>query len=144
METMATMLKSGQGGVCEKRPSSAYTGPPTGMAPPESDGCARGALPRRPAHPPPFCLRDLRAAIPTHCFHKSAARSLAYVALDLALLAAAAAAAARIDSLTPPASLARAAAWVCYWCFSGVVGTGVWVCAHECGHGAFSNSPVLK
>ena len=99
---------------------------------------------RRPATPPPFKLSDLRAAIPPHCFHRSAARSLAYVALDLALLALAALAASRIGPTFPASPLARGVAWALYWSVAGCVGTGAWVCAHECGHGAFSTSPTLN
>jgi len=30
--------------------------------------------------------------------------------------------------------------WVSYWCVQGCVCTGLWVIAHECGHGGFSDS----
>jgi fatty acid desaturase len=32
----------------------------------------------------------------------------------------------------------RTAAWVTYGFVQGLVGTGIWILAHECGHGAFS------
>ena len=100
---------------------------------------------RRPTTPPPFCLGQLRAAIPAHCFHRSALKSLAYVAVDLAIIAAAVTAiTAAQPALAGAPWPARAAAWAAYWAVAGVVGTGLWVCAHECGHGAFSSSPLLN
>jgi hypothetical protein len=100
---------------------------------------------RRPTAPPPFKLSDLRAAIPAHCFHRSASKSLAYVAVDLAIIAAAVAAISAARPLLAGAPwVVRAAAWLTYWAVAGVVGTGLWVCAHECGHGAFSSSTTLK
>lgn len=33
----------------------------------------------------------------------------------------------------------RVLAWTVYGFFQGCVGTGLWILAHECGHGAFSN-----
>jgi omega-3 fatty acid desaturase (delta-15 desaturase) len=37
--------------------------------------------------PPPFTLQDLRNAIPAHCWEKKPARSMAYLALDVAIVA---------------------------------------------------------
>lgn len=37
---------------------------------------------------PPFGLADIRAAIPNHCWEKSAWRSMAYLALDVGIVAA--------------------------------------------------------
>ena len=42
--------------------------------------------------------------------------------------------------VTPPALLLPL--WVAYAWVMGTVATGVWVVAHECGHGAFSESSV--
>jgi hypothetical protein len=111
-----------------------------------------GGLPAPPLAPPPFTLAQLRAAVPAHCFERSALRSLGHVAVDLAIVAALAAAAAwGIPALpaapagSPAAGAAlRAVAWLCYWYAQGAVLTGVWVLAHECGHGAFSDSAVLN
>ncbi|PNH08865.1 Omega-6 fatty acid desaturase, endoplasmic reticulum [Tetrabaena socialis] len=40
--------------------------------------------------------------------------------------------------------LANGLLWPSYWFWQGAVATGVWVIAHECGHGAFSNSEALN
>jgi omega-6 fatty acid desaturase (delta-12 desaturase) len=34
--------------------------------------------------------------------------------------------------------------WIAYAVITGTVGTGVWVIAHECGHGAFSDNKLLQ
>ena len=95
-----------------------------------------------PLEPPPFTLKDLRAAIPAHCFERSAVKSLLYLGRDLLLVAAFGYAASFIDTLLPEA--ARYIAWPVYWYMQGLVLTGVWVLAHECGHQAFSDSALLN
>ena len=47
--------------------------------------------------PPPFTLTDLRNAIPAHCWEKNAFRSMAYLALDVAIVFGLAAAAFTIN-----------------------------------------------
>lgn len=37
--------------------------------------------------PPPFGLADIRNAIPKHCWQKNAWRSMAYLALDVGIVA---------------------------------------------------------
>jgi omega-6 fatty acid desaturase / acyl-lipid omega-6 desaturase (Delta-12 desaturase) len=41
-------------------------------------------------------------------------------------------------------SFARFALWSLYAFANGLVMTGVWVCAHECGHQAFSESKFVN
>ncbi|KAI0127647.1 fatty acid desaturase [Xylariales sp. AK1849] len=82
-------------------------------------------------------VNTIRRAIPPHCFKPSALRSLSYVARDLALAGGLVYAALTfIPQLSNP--FYRAAAWMCYGFAQGLVGTGIWILAHECGHGAFS------
>ena len=87
---------------------------------------------------PPFTLAELRAAVPPHCFRRSLLRSSAYLLLDccaaVALYCAVRAADAQLVSLS-----ARLALWAAYTLAQGAVCTGIWVIAHECGHGAFSD-----
>jgi hypothetical protein len=47
---------------------------------------------------PPFSLSDVRDAIPSHCFERSAAKSFAYLAFDVAIVAGLAAAAYAANS----------------------------------------------
>ncbi len=100
---------------------------------------------RQPTAPPPFTLGALRKAIPARCFERPLARSAAYLAADLAALLALAAAALYLDaSPALPPLLRWGALWPAYWIVAGAVATGVWVIAHECGHGAFSAHPRVN
>lgn len=48
-----------------------------------------------------------------------------------------------IDSPAVPRELAYVL-WPLYWFWQGAFATGIWVISHECGHGAFSKSPVVN
>ena len=92
---------------------------------------------------PDFTMNDILEAIPSECFHRSAVKGLSYVARDLVL--------AFLIGLTAhygitllPTSTLRFAAWMVYGFVQGLVGTGIWVLAHECGHQAFSPSRRLN
>lgn len=94
--------------------------------------------------PLPYSISEIRAAIPPEFFVFSTTRALITLARDLITTALFFYLALRIPSLHLPAPfdiyspLIRAAAWLGYWWFQGLVLTGVWVIGHECGHGAFS------
>ncbi|KAG8624857.1 hypothetical protein KVT40_007924 [Elsinoe batatas] len=85
------------------------------------------------AHP---TLQQIRDAIPKDCFESSLPISLAYVARDLFYAGALIYLALQIQHI--PSLPLRVAAWSIYAFFQGCVGTGIWILAHECGHGAFS------
>ncbi|PUZ50414.1 hypothetical protein GQ55_6G057300 [Panicum hallii var. hallii] len=103
---------------------------------------AAAVLPRCPTDKPPFTLAEIRSAVPPHCFRRSLLRSSAYLLRDLAVAGCLLwLALAGIPAL-PPAL--RLAAWPLYWVLQGSVLFGVWVIAHECGHGAFSEHPRLN
>lgn len=96
-------------------------------------------------HVPDFTINDVRAAIPKHCFERSAVRGLMYVARDILSLA--------ITFIlfhtlwTPtnvPSSSVRAIGWAFYTFIQGCFATGLWVMAHECGHQSFSPSKTLN
>ncbi|KAK4107710.1 bifunctional D12/D15 fatty acid desaturase [Canariomyces notabilis] len=82
-------------------------------------------------------IQTIRDAIPAHCFVPSTWRSLGYVARDVAMTVGLGWAAMtyipQIDSLAW-----RTAAWIVYGYVQGLVCTGIWILAHEAGHGAFS------
>jgi omega-6 fatty acid desaturase (delta-12 desaturase) len=84
-------------------------------------------------------MKDIRNAIPKHCFERSLAHSMLYVVVDLAIVAALAYAASFINGSALP-DAAKWGLWVVYWLLAGNVMTGLWVIAHECGHQAFSTS----
>ncbi|KAL4882565.1 fatty acid desaturase-domain-containing protein [Aspergillus karnatakaensis] len=81
-------------------------------------------------------LQTIRNSIPAHCFDRSLLISCAYVVRDLSYAAALFYLSLYIDLL--PSLPLRIAAWIAYGFVQGCVGTGIWILAHECGHGAFS------
>ena len=94
---------------------------------------------------PDYTINQIRNAIPAHCFERSAARGLGYVARDLASLAVT----FYIfhNYVTPeniPSTPVRALLWAVYTFVQGLFGTGLWVLAHECGHQSFSPSKTLN
>jgi len=94
---------------------------------------------------PDYTIKDIRDAIPKHCFERSAVRGLGYVARDVALLAGTFY--LFNTYCTPeyvPSSAARTALWAGYTFLQGLFGTGLWVLAHECGHQSFSPSKTLN
>ena len=94
---------------------------------------------------PDFTIKQIRDAIPAHCFERSAVRGLSYVARDIGSLA--------LTFylfhtyLTPeniPSTALRAVLWAAYTFIQGCFGTGLWVLSHECGHQSFSPSKRLN
>lgn len=83
----------------------------------------------------PFALKDLKQAIPDHCFQPSLGRSLAYLGRDLGLVAGLYALAAYIDSW-----------WFIpvFWLLQGTMFWALFVVGHDCGHGSFSKYPWLN
>jgi omega-6 fatty acid desaturase (delta-12 desaturase) len=100
---------------------------------------------------PNFTVKQLLDAIPAHCFHRSALRSSLYVIQDFVLLGIFAYLAYQIDPFlakfdlsTPAYWAARASLYFTYQVAAGLVGTGVWILGHECGHQAFSSSKRIN
>ncbi|GBE85196.1 fatty acid desaturase-domain-containing protein [Sparassis latifolia] len=101
---------------------------------------------------PDFNVKDLLSAIPAHCHKRSMFRSSLYAFWDFFLLACIYKLATFADTLITPASIpnpylycfARFALWSLYGFAAGLVATGVWVVAHECGHQAFSESKTVN
>ncbi|CAG7939405.1 unnamed protein product [Penicillium olsonii] len=87
-------------------------------------------------------LKELKDAIPKDCFESSLPHSLLYLARDILYCAALIYAALHIHLI--PSLPLRAVAWATYTFFQGCVGTGLWILAHECGHGAFSKHQTVN
>lgn len=49
-----------------------------------------------------------------------------------------------IDNLAVSKLVAFGVLWPAYWFCQGAFATGIWVIAHECGHGAFSTTPWVN
>ena len=94
---------------------------------------------------PDFTIKQIRDAIPSHCFRRSAARGFAYIARDFLYMTVIFAVFHNL--VTPhyvPSPIFRGLLWAVYTVIQGMVATGVWVLAHECGHQSFSPSKVLN
>jgi omega-6 fatty acid desaturase (delta-12 desaturase) len=91
---------------------------------------------------------EIKAVIPKECFQRSYFWSMFYLVRGLAMAAAFAYATSQVLSTDIPTQavniLPWAAAWGAYAFWMGTILTGPWVLAHECGHGAFSDSQTLN
>ncbi|PNH06305.1 Omega-3 fatty acid desaturase, chloroplastic [Tetrabaena socialis] len=85
--------------------------------------------------PPPFNLADLRAAIPAHCWEKNSAKSMAHLALDVAVVFGIAAVAFTVNQWW---------LWPLYWVAQGTMFWALFVVGHDCGHQSFSNNKTLN
>lgn len=92
---------------------------------------------------PTFTMKEIHDAIPPHCFKPSVLRSMAYVVRDYFYLSALIYLAVTYIPLLPNVYL-RFAAWAAYTTVQGFVFTGIWILAHECGHGGFSKHKKLN
>lgn len=109
-----------------------------------SDPRAGTTCKRVPAEVPPFKLADVKRAVPPKCFTRSAWRSGSYLLVDVLVIAVLVYLSTGIDRLAAPGPIRWGVLWPLYWYWCGAFATGVWVIAHECGHGAFSNSGWLN
>lgn len=93
---------------------------------------------------------EIKAVIPKECFGRSALHSMYFVSLDSAMAAALVYGTSFVLSTKVPADLLcfDGLNWFLGWNFyafwRGVILTGHWVPAHECGHGAFSSSQAFN
>lgn len=97
----------------------------------------------QPIEPPPFGVKEIRAAIPAHCFERSMVQGFKHVFIDIAKACVLAYAATYIHHPALP-SWAPYVLWPVYWALQGLVWTGIWVLAHEAGHQAFSESKTVN
>lgn len=131
--------------------SYAYTYPDKvviiSISKPRQNGFADGIMDKNrpsnpPIAPPPFTLKDLKDAIPKHCFERHLSTSLGYLTIDLLkafLLGYAATYISQASAYGLP-QWSRFVLWPMYWWAQGCTLMGVWVLSHECGHQSFSES----
>lgn len=94
---------------------------------------------------PDYTIKQIRDAIPPHCFKRSALRGFAYIARDMLLLASTFYVFHNYaTSEYVRSSRLRFCLWILYGFLQGLFATGLWVIAHECGHQAFSSSKTLN
>ncbi|KAJ0120713.1 fatty acid desaturase [Diaporthe amygdali] len=94
---------------------------------------------------PDYTIKDIRDAIPKHCFERDGVKGMGYVLRDMACLASTFY--LFYNFVTPeyiPSYPLRFVLWGLYTVMQGLFGTGLWVLAHECGHQAFSPSKLYN
>ncbi|KAI8054670.1 fatty acid desaturase-domain-containing protein [Syncephalis plumigaleata] len=97
--------------------------------------------------PPTFTVKELRDAIPSHCFERNAWYSSRYVLEDFVLIAIFSTAICLVDNWLDAQAAplwTKIVAWGVYAFLQGVAGTGLWVIAHECGHQAYAESTTIN
>ncbi len=85
-------------------------------------------------------MAELRHTIGDDAFRRSLPRSAAHAALSIGLTVATAVIAWRVI----PMELAWMPAWILYAIVAGTFACGIWIIAHECGHGAFCDNDPLQ
>lgn len=98
-----------------------------------------------PFEVPDYTIKDIRDAIPKHCYERDGVKGMGYVLRDMACLASTFY--LFHNFVTPeyiPSYPLRFALWGLYTVMQGLFGTGLWVLAHECGHQAFSPSKLYN
>ena len=93
---------------------------------------------------PDISINQIRAAIPKHCFVRSAYRSLGYVTRDFVQLGVNWSIFRYVLTPHVGSTLALTFLWGVFTIIQGFIMTGLWVLAHECGHQAFSESKILN
>ncbi|MBW0515374.1 hypothetical protein O181_055089 [Austropuccinia psidii MF-1] len=103
---------------------------------------------------PKFTIKELLGCIPPHCFNRSLLRSSSYVVRDFIFTLALIGLGRQIDynfasnggklASGYTGALFNFLAWGFYGYWMGLVWTGIWVLAHECGHQSFSPSKSIN
>jgi len=86
----------------------------------------------------------VRKIIPADCFNPDTATSLGYLSVSLVGTALCTAFGVSALEFLDPANLLTLPFWTAYSAVTGTVAMGLWVLAHECGHGAFSKDKKLQ
>lgn len=83
--------------------------------------------------------KEVRDAIPKHCFTRQTNRSLFYLSRTVVIQIFVV-----LIGLSIPLTKGMIPIWILYAIVSGTTSMGLWVLAHECGHGAFSDNRKLE
>jgi len=86
----------------------------------------------------------VRGVIPEDCFEPETAKSLGYLSVSVAGTAACTAVGVAMLGVFDPSNVFTWPLWTAYSAVTGTVAMGLWVLAHECGHGAFSKNKKLQ
>lgn len=86
----------------------------------------------------------VRKVIPADCFEPETAKSLGYLSVSVVGTALCTYFGVSALSVLDPANILTLPFWLAYSVVTGTVAMGLWVLAHECGHGAFSKDKKLQ
>jgi omega-6 fatty acid desaturase (delta-12 desaturase) len=92
--------------------------------------------------PPTYSMKEIHDAIPPHCFQRNTLISLSYIVRDFLFIFTLATIATQIPHIS--SYCLRFIAWAVYTFCQGLVFTGLWELAHECGHQALSPSKIFN
>lgn len=87
---------------------------------------------------------EIRGVIPEECFEPDTVKSLGYLSVSLVGTALCSAFGIAMLNLLPPENIFTLPFWTAYSAVTGTVAMGLWVLAHECGHGAFSKNKTIQ
>lgn len=135
---MSTSGGSGDGGD-DADSTGAFGMDLTGIA---FSGLQGKALSLRPEDFPK--ASEVRAVIPEDCFKPDTLTSLGYLSVSTVGTIACTAVGVQALSILDPSNLLTLPFWTAYAAVTGTVAMGLWVLAHECGHGAFSKDKKLQ
>ena len=88
--------------------------------------------------------KEVRQVIPADCFEPDTTASLGYLAVSTVGTTLCTAFGIAALSVLNPANPLTWPLWAGYSVVTGTVAMGLWVLAHECGHGAFSKNKKLQ
>lgn len=88
--------------------------------------------------------KEIRAVIPADCFESNTLTSLSYLAVSTVGTALCTILGFNLLPFFDPSNLLTLPLWALYSSVTGTVAMGLWVLAHECGHGAFSSNKKLQ
>lgn len=87
---------------------------------------------------------QIRSVIPEDCFVVETEKSLSYLSVSVVGTAICTALGVSLLNILPPENLLTLPFWTAYSAVTGTVAMGLWVLAHECGHGAFSPNKTIQ
>merc|ERR1712176_237348 len=88
--------------------------------------------------------REIKAVLPADCFTPDTTTSLSYLSVSLIGTALCTFAGVKALSIFNPSTILSFPFWTAYSAITGTVAMGLWVLAHECGHGAFSKNKKIQ
>lgn len=99
---------------------------------------------------PDYTIKDILSAIPKHCYERLLVRSMGYLVRDIVMMGVISYTGHKLiphivsDDYELVAQGIRGTLWMVQSYLIGLFGFGLWILAHECGHGAFSEYQAVN